>query len=79
MGRPTIFRPKDGGIVSGYISDAGRAAFEKCRGRLQRTAAKHGLTITKVSDGDVVESLARGESVTDREIGERLKEQADAT
>ena len=79
MGRPTIFRPKDGGIVSGYISSIGRHALETYRARLRRRANRLGLKINNVSDGDVVEALVRGEKITAQEIAERLEEKTDAT
>lgn len=79
MGRPTIFRPKDGGRINGFLSHAGRAAWEHCREQLRRRAARYGLQLGSVSDGDVAESLARGTGPTRIEVMERRKEQSDAS
>lgn len=62
MGRPSIFRDKEGGQrVQALISKRGGKQFElarRCLAVLAKREPKH------VSDADVVEYLARGEEET---------------
>lgn len=60
MGRPTIFK-KDGPDVHGRISAASAAKFELYRKRLAELAK---WPIDKVSDGEVIEFIIRGEVST---------------
>lgn len=60
MGRPSIFRDKKGGrYVQGIITKAGGRLFSAHRKRLAEIANR---APAKVSDADVIEYLARGES-----------------
>lgn len=62
FGRPTVFPKKNrANVVMGYLTDAGKKAFERCRKDLGRLA---GMPTEKVSDADTIEYLARGEDVT---------------
>jgi hypothetical protein len=60
MGRPTLF-PKDGPDVHGRISEAAGKKFELKRTQLAKLS---GWPIEKLSDGDVIEFIIRGEVST---------------
>jgi hypothetical protein len=63
-GRPSIFRGKKGGTrVHGIVTPAGSIAFEQARKRLGKLV---GHDVEDVSDGDVVEYLALGDTETRR-------------
>ena len=61
-GRPVIFGPKDDDktVRALALTKRGRVLFEKARKRLKKLAKWPG----SVSDGDVIESLARGDDET---------------
>lgn len=61
MGRPTIFKKADGVDVHGKISKAAAVKFEKARKAL---AGLSKFPVGKIGDGDVVEFLVHGESIT---------------
>lgn len=62
MGQPSIFEDKSGGDrVQGNISGRGSVAFEAARRRLAKLA---GWEYERVSDGDTIEYLARGNNPT---------------
>lgn len=61
-GLPSIFRNKKGGArYQGVLTKPGSMKFEEARKRLAKLAARR---VRKVSDADVMEFLARGESET---------------
>lgn len=61
-GRPSIFGSKAGGDrVQGNITKTGSRRFEVERSRLARLVA---WETEKVSDADVIEFMARGETAT---------------
>lgn len=61
-GRPTLFGPKDDPrtVRALALTKRGRVLFEQARTKLKTLANWPGT----VSDGDVIESLARGEKET---------------
>jgi hypothetical protein len=62
MGRPSIFRDKQGGKrIMAIISQVGALQFETARRRLALLA---NWPPARVSDADVVEYLARGHDAT---------------
>lgn len=62
FGRPSIFRNKTGGSrVQGVITARGSVRFEQARRRLAKLASRE---IEHISDADVIEYLARGDSET---------------
>lgn len=58
---PSVFKPKNPKhhITVGGMTNAGARAFEQARRRLQKLSK-----VSRVSDADVVEYLARGEEET---------------
>lgn len=61
MGRPCVFRDKDGGTrVHGVIRATGALKFETARARLAKLAPH----VKHPSDADVIEYLAIGEEAT---------------
>jgi hypothetical protein len=60
-GNASIFKPKNGDRFQGVTTKLGTTRFEAARGRLAKLA---GREKEHVSDGDVFEYLARGESET---------------
>jgi hypothetical protein len=77
LGRPSIFRGKvadDGTLqdgakrVQGVITPVGTRRFEQSRARLAKLAD---LEVEQVSDADVIEFLARGETNTRRYLAGR--------
>lgn len=50
--------------VQGLLTPQGAERFEAARKRLVRLAKVNGLNVSKASDADVIEYLARGESNT---------------
>lgn len=61
MGRPCVFRDKDGGDrVQGFITKTGAEKFERARRQLAELA----IWVRAPSDADVIEYLARGEENT---------------
>lgn len=65
MGRPTMFK-KDGPDVHGRISDSASTKFELARKKLATIykGVKGEAWKGKISDGDVIEYLIRGEVST---------------
>lgn len=62
MGRPTLFGPKRGGRrVQGLLTREGTRLFKAARARV---AGLWGKPQRIVSDGDVIEYLARGDDGT---------------
>lgn len=61
MGRPTIFVGPKTQHIHGSLTAEGSEAFERARAKL---AAISKLPPAKVSDGNTVEFLARGERAT---------------
>lgn len=61
MGRPTIFVGRKTKHVHGRITEPGDVKFEEARARLAKLV---GLPVGKVSDGNTVEFLSRGEKAT---------------
>ena len=66
-GRASIFRGKDDGVrVQGILTKTGGACFEGARARLRATYQRAvGEAPRSVSDADVIEFLARGETNTE--------------
>ena len=68
FGRPAIFRDKVGGRkVQGRMTPAGSTRFERARRNLAKLAA---WEVEAVSDADVIEFLARGETDTRKYLDE---------
>lgn len=62
MSRPTIFGDKSTGTrKQGVITAKGETAFQAARKRLAKLV---GWPESRVSDGDVIEFMARGEAAT---------------
>lgn len=66
-GRPSIF-PDKVRRYQGSVTDVGSGAFEAARRRL---AGLVGWPVSRVSDGDVFEFLARGEAAVKKELKTR--------
>jgi len=67
MGRPSVFRPKPPETnVHGRLTLEGRRMFELARKALAKIV---GWKSERVSDGDVIEFLARGERNTRAYLG----------
>lgn len=66
MGRPSIFRGKQGGrYVQAIITKTGGVEFERARLRLSQLVLRvKGVTPASISDADTVEYLARGDDNT---------------
>ena len=76
MGRPSVFRDKNKrNRVVGILTDTGAEKFNAAR---QRLSVLSGMDVELVSDGDVVEFLARGANAT-REYLRRRKRVARLT
>jgi hypothetical protein len=62
IGQPSIFGKKAGGDrLQGNVTAIGSTAFEQARARLAKLV---GWDVERVSDGDTIEFLARGETAT---------------
>lgn len=63
---PSVFAPKNKKhhITVAGMTDAGARAFERARQRLQKLSK-----VSRVSDADTVEYLARGEEETRKLLG----------